>query len=784
MYYDVVVVGGGLSGLCAAVSAAESGASVALVQDRAVLGGNSSSECGVPPHGAEALGHNRNLRDTGLLENIRIDFYCKYATQADTASYWDLLLRERCEKTRNLTLFLNHRMFAVHKEERNVTSIDITSMTGMETKTLEACVFVDATGDGNLAYVAGATFRWGREARNEFGEKLLGYDKADSCTLGSSIYGWAVKRDYPVSFTPPAWAVSYLSCADLAHRPHDIDHIIPRVTCSADHRELMFFWWLEWGGQLNVIDDADKIYRHLLAELFGIWDHLKNHCNEKTKKALANYELCRWSSFPMRRESRRFVGDYILSETDVAAGTVFPDAMGYGGWPMDDHPPMGIQSKEPACNQLFLSHPYTIPYRCCYSKDFDNLFLAGRCISVTHAALSSVRVMNTLGSLAEAVGVAACYCATHKMSVREAGKHIEEIRQEALRRDLYIPGVKESDSGNIAHSAHTFVSSEKTYARVSDAIGFMPLAYDTALQLPISTGTVDSLNIPLSAREDTELAFEIRRGRAVGYLGKEVLDSGSLPLRQGTGVYSLLSRPLSTGYGDILTIVLKKNLSVSWPYGKELYHTRWGVSFKGHLEGEAYHGASRIVLHGTDWIWVNDDGRLPGELARFFRGLPGSRRHEKLFITPHFEIFPVQKPYGAENLTNGVYRSAEWTNIWISGKGLPQNAELTWDSPVTVSRVEILFDTNLDYSDQRYGFPRGGDDYSIPAKIAETVSDYTLVLRNTSGKTVWETSVKGNRYRRNRVELPRPVGNVVSLRIGIEKTWGVEEARLFGVKVY
>jgi len=162
----------------------------------------------------------------------------------------------------------------------------------------------------------------------------------------------------------------------------------------------------------------------------------------------------------------------------------------------------------------------------------------------------------------------------------------------------------------------------------------------------------------------------------------------------------------------------------------------------------------------------------------------GYKRHSKLFATPAFSIHPVQKPYGEQNLNNGVYRSAEWTNIWISKPGLPQSGTLFWEEPVDISRIEILFDTNLDYADQRYGFPRGRDDYSIPAVIKETVSDYEVVLKDASGKVLHSHSVEDNRYRKNNLLYPDTVKQVSSLEIVIKKTLGSAEARVFGIRVF
>lgn len=781
--YDVVVVGGGHAGICAAIAAAENGQKTVLIQDRPVLGGNASSECGVPAHGAEALGHNRNLRDTGILEDIRMDFYCKYSKSSDVPAYWDYLLEKRCRETKNLTLKLNTRMINAKKEGRNVKSIDVACLNKPNSYSIEGKVFIDGTGDANLGYILGAEYRQGRECKDEFNENYLGKEKADNYTLGCSIYGWAERRDFPVTFNPPEDIVKYDSCESLAHRAHTIDHIIPRVVCSKDKSEIMFFWWLEWGGELDVIQDSEIIYDHLKKELFGLWDHLKNHCEQNTTEALKNYELTRWSAFPLRRESRRLIGDYILNEKDVINGVVFDDAIGYGGWPMDDHPPMGIASKEAPCNQLFLSAPYTVPYRCCYSKDFDNLFMVGRCISVTHAALSSVRVMNTLGSIGEAIGIAASMCAERNISTRDLGKsYIHELQNRIIRRDLHLIDVKVDDSSDLARKAIPFVSSEKAYCVNDGKIGEIPLKYDTALQLPISEEIVDSFEVLLDSSVATDVQWEIRIGKRIGLIGDEIILSGEIQISSGCNYYKL-AKGFKVGYGNILTVVLKSNKDVSWVYGKELTHTRWGVSFNGDMNGVAYHGNSVVIPNPDNWVWVNGNGRVPKDLALLIEKLPGYKRHSKLFVTPSFKISPAQKPFGASNLISPEYRFTDWTNIWISEKELPQYATLKWDSPITISSIELIFDTNLDYSDQRYGFPRGGEDYSIPESIEETVSEYSVTLYDSDGKEVFFKKYEGNIYRRRKIELEAPVSNIAVLRLDVISS-GCNEARVFGIKVF
>lgn len=779
--YAVVVVGGGQAGVCAAVAAAQSGQRVLLVQDRPMLGGNASSECGVPAHGAEALGHNRNLRETGLMEDLRMEFYCRLSSDRSDLTCWDSLLAALCAKTDGLTVLLNARAEQVTVSDGIIRSVRIRRTDAGDCFSVTAPIFLDATGDGTLGFLAGAEYRMGRECRDEFSERILGRETADRHTLGCSIYGHAIRREHPVSFTPPEGAASYPDCASLSHRSHDVRSIFPKLTCREDGSEFIFFWWLEWGGELDVTRDEAEIYAHLQSELFGVWDHLKNRCSEETVSALRNYELAGWTAFPLKRESRRLVGDYILNENDLVEGRLFPDVIGYGGWPMDDHPPMGIASREPACDQLFLSAPYTVPFRCCYSKNIGNLLMAGRCISVTHAALSSVRVMNTLAAIGEAVGVAAAMCAARGVSPRVlAETAMHELQQAILARDLYLPGVPADPEGDLARFAHVSLTSSRALTGTDDRIGSIPLTRRTALRFPVSTDRLDALRVRLTADRDSCVRWQLLRGETVEENGTEPLAEGVLSVSAGSREYALPGAPFPAGDGRVLTLILDPADGVSWDYGTELYHTRWALEFHGKMEGLSYHGASHVVAR-SPFLNINGCGRLPAELALDLQALPGFRCHDKPFLTPCFRVEPPQYPYTA--LTNGVLRSAALPNLWISGAGLPQSAVLSWDAPVPVRAVELYFDTDLDLADQRYGFPRGktNPDRAIPAVIPQTVSDFTLSLRLSDGSVRTQTAA-GNFRRRCTLSFP-DVPKVCALTLTVTATRGVNEARVFGIRV-
>lgn len=416
---DFCVVGGGISGLCAAVAAARRGLSVVLMHDRPVLGGNASSEIRMWICGS----NGKNLHETGIIEDIQLD-NCFY-NGARNYSVWDTVLYSIAKAEKNLRLLLNCSCNGAEMDGDRIASVTGWQTTTQKWITVRAPLYADCSGDSVLAPLAGAEFRVGREAKSEHGESM-GRDKADSRTMGMSCLIQARETSSEQKFIPPPWAKKFESDSDLK----------PGI---GDFNPGSNYWWLELGGMGDSIADTEEIRDELLGTALGIWDHYKN-CGEH---GAANWALD-WVGFlPGKRESRRYVGDVILAEGDLLSGGKFHDAIAYGGWPIDDHDPHGFEGKTPSNIAVELKAPYGIPYRSCYSKNIENLFFAGRNISVTHIALSTTRVMCTCGAIGQAVGIAASVAKKHGVSPRGVyERHIGELREEVLDDDCFILGAK------------------------------------------------------------------------------------------------------------------------------------------------------------------------------------------------------------------------------------------------------------------------------------------------------------------------------------------------------
>lgn len=432
---DVAVIGGGMSGIAAAVAAARQGVKVVLVNDRPVLGGNASSEIRVTVN-SPACERNSGVADEILIENI------KYNPQ-ESYPVWDHVLYDYVVREPNIELMLNTSAIKATKRKESIESVICWQLTTETEVTIKATQFIDCTGDGIIGASAGAEYRTGREGKAEFGEKFAP-DKADGWVMGESIM--MITRDLgrPVPFYAPSFAKKY----------------DPELSKFRKIRTLKEgFWWLELGSDYDIIADRPKNQHELLGYIYGIWDYIKNSGAYPEAKTLA---LDWVGSLPGRRESRRLMGDYILTEVDLLNYREFEDAVAWGGWSLDEHCPGGILNPDQPASYFHakFKRPYQIPFRSLYSKNVDNLLFAGRDVSVSHIALSSTRIIETCMSMGQAVGVAAAMCSQKEVSPRAIyNSHIEELQERLLRQNYYIPYLAAKDPDNKAKLATIETSS-------------------------------------------------------------------------------------------------------------------------------------------------------------------------------------------------------------------------------------------------------------------------------------------------------------------------------------
>ncbi len=449
---DVLVAGGGPAGVPCALAAARNGARVILCQDRSVLGGNASSEVrmhivGADNSGGRGVELETEAREGGIIEEIRLETSVRNPQRS--ASMLDLILYEKCRAEPNLTLMLNTAVVGAQTDGERIQHVVAERQSTEDRFIITADVFVDCTGDGRLGAEAGAPFREGREGKEEYNESLA-QDKADNKRLGSTLLFQARNVGYPAPFTPPEWARKFDE-SDLTFRPH--------ADGGVDKGLEYGYWWVEWGGELDTIKDNEAIRDELLAIMLGVWDHVKNRGDHGAE----NWALDWFGFLPGKRESRRFIGQYVLREQDLLESRPFEDAIAFGGWTIDTHPPEGIDdpSQRP-CNQIPVPYVFDIPLRACVSAGPRNLMFAGRNISATHIAFASTRVMATCAVVGQGVGTAAALSVREGVAPAEIAKHGElmaKIQQQLIKDDAFLIGVSNKDEDDVARTARVSASS-------------------------------------------------------------------------------------------------------------------------------------------------------------------------------------------------------------------------------------------------------------------------------------------------------------------------------------
>ena len=451
--YDVVVIGAGTTGMGAAIAAARNGMRTALVFDRPVLGGNAGQELGVGIHGASHA--HPNAREGGFIEEMKLLRAHRKCANASQAYAW------QAKASPNLSLFPDRRVLKVEKTGDGHLDAVLAkdTLSGGWTR-YRAKFFIDCTGDGWVGYYAGVPYRFGREGKAEFGEDEAP-DEPDKRTMSGVIITdgtWCFSlRDTgrPVAYETPEWA-----------------RVLPegfRKKLKPQVRKRGGFgasWWIEHSGDFDDFADPEGARDELVKISFAYFGWGKNEWEHRD--LLKNYELM-WVPFvDGRRETLRLVGDYLMTGNDQKAATVFPDRISYGGWPMDTHDPLGMRN--PNGNGYWRVHPnlpiYTIPYRILYNPKFDNLYFAGRCSSVTHMALGSVRVEATLATLGQACGTAAAMCIREGLTPKELGaSRIGALQQRLLKQDQYIPGLRNEDPDDLARTAEVTATSSQSRIR-------------------------------------------------------------------------------------------------------------------------------------------------------------------------------------------------------------------------------------------------------------------------------------------------------------------------------
>jgi hypothetical protein len=451
--YDVVVIGGGIAGTLAAISAARQGAKTVLIQNRGELGGNASTEHLIPPVGTvqgkiPPRERKYDPRETGIIEEIN-----PYGTQ-DYFIYgkkWPGRLKKLVESEPDLDLFLNtHAIDVDMKNKNNISGIICFDILSSQKISFNGKIFIDATGNGTIGLLAGADYMIGRESKRRYNE-VKAPDIPNNNTLPGSLKYWYLPSDEPQPFDAPPWIYNFSSCSDF--EPFMLRH--PQID-KIDRQ-----WVYELGGTNNIYENAEEVRDDLLRLIYGLWDHMKNHCTDPANKDALNMKLVWVGHVLGMRESYRLKGDYVMTENDITEQRIMEDRVAYGGWGMDDHPSLGFFDKTMYNDHTHRGIWFSIPYRSLYSKNIDNLMMAGRDISVTHAALTATRVMLTTGVIGHAVGTAAGMCINNQTYPRGIYQnYLTELQQKLIKEGAYLIELPNTDNSDLALKANIAASSE------------------------------------------------------------------------------------------------------------------------------------------------------------------------------------------------------------------------------------------------------------------------------------------------------------------------------------
>jgi len=757
--YDVVVCGGGLAGVCAAIAAARGGAKTALVQDRPVLGGNSSSEVRVTPHGAAAF--HAYARETGILSELLIEERAvnheEIFENGWTNSVWDMVIYDLVQRTENLTLHLNTAVLSVLTEGRRVHSVLCRVANAEIDLSLEAEIYVDCTGDGLVASEAGCEWRMGSESRAEFNEPHAPAEANDD-VMGNSIHFKTRDLGRPAPFKAPAWAIQHEDGRFFYDQGR-----LPKEMRGG-------YWWIEIGVPYNTIHDAETIRHELTRHTLGVWDWIKNK-DPKTMKLAENYALDWIGQVPGKRESRRIMGLYLMNEWDPIQRTIFPDEVAFGGWFIDVHTPGGLlaATSEPASAEGYsetseyaarsYAGPYGIPLRMLASKDVDNLLMAGRNVSATHCALATVRVMATTALMGQAVGTAAALAIEKGLSPREAcTQEFGEVQQRLLRAGCFLPNVMNLDPADKARNAKAFASTEAVFE------GAGPESVGAHQGLAFWKDQAVPLREELLQRRGQWLALGGDRLQRVKFCMTNPTDSPQtvevriVPVDHIWDYAVNDAKDLAAG---TLSVAAGANEWVTWD-----------VPADAQLPADGY---VRIDVLANPHVLWHVAGRVePGHVSAF-EMLPGRMRRYSSGVTLAMKVDPPQLSFAAENVISGHSRPYASTNLWRSdpSAAMPQWIALEWLEAQTITQVELTFAGHLLREYHAYG-----PFYLDP----QCVRDYDVQV-DVGGQ--WRTvhAERGNYQRHRCHHLPDGL-TARRLRVLVLATNGDPAAAIYEVRVY
>ncbi|XXN65884.1 FAD-dependent oxidoreductase [Enterobacter ludwigii] len=660
---DLLIAGGGLAGVCAALAAARDGLDVVLIQDRPVLGGNASSEVRLWANGATShMGNNnRWAREGGIMGEIMEENL--WRNKEGNPVLFDMVLLDLVQSQPGLTLLLNTVVTDIEKSGRRLQSVQAFNAINQTRYQVSAQQFIDASGDGVLGYLAGAAHRVGAESVEELGEKMAPGENFGH-KLGHSIYFYTQRVAQPVRFIPPSFALKEITA-------------IPRYKRLSSQLNGCDLWWLEWGGRLDTVHESETIKWELWKIVWGVWDYIKNSGEFPDADNLT----IEWVGLiPGKRESRRFLGDTMLCQQDIIEQRDHYDAVAYGGWSIDLHPADGVYSEHDGCRQFHSKGTYTIPFRALYSQSLDNLFLTGRLISATHVAFGSARVMCTCGVLGEVVGRAAAICQQQQLTPTELAQpqRVGQLQQHLLRQGAFIPRHRLS---NPVRNAHVTVSSTLQLRDLPADAGWQPLKSRCALLLPLKAGErLPAISVQLRVTNAQKMQVSLlTSANPANTCGDRQLATQTATVDQ-PGTYRL-SFDYLADYDRYVFIAFEDNPAIEVALTSQRLP---GVMM-------VFNSLNPRVAKRTRQINDGDYG-----VDEFDFWLP-RRAPQQILLAFALET-PLQL-WHRDYLLNGRLRPEQHTNSWVPAlDDAHPSVSWQWAEPQQAQHLTLLFDNDFDHA--------------------------------------------------------------------------------------
>lgn len=695
---ELAVIGGGPAGVTAAISAARLGVDTVLVTNRPVLGGNSSSEIRVWTRGAAGAG-NLYAEEMGVWGALKLENL--YKNPDANVVFWDEILLDAVLRQAHLRLYLNTDISALEMDGEKIEAVLGAQQGAQELLKIKAQYFLDATGDGVLGALAGVPYEQGP-------------------SMGSSLLYQTRREDHNVPFVPPSFAAPMEEIEQILGNG---GRILNENMSGSD------CWWFELGGNMDTIRDAAQIDFKLRRLVMGVWNYVKN-----SRKFDADNCTLEWvGNLPGKRESRRMVTEYMLTEQDVRAQRVFPDTAFYGGWYLDSHPAEGAFSQEANCVQPPVS-VYGVPFRCLYNSNFPNLLFAGRNIGTERGAYVSTRVMNTCALSGQAAATLIWECLkTEKAPAALSSGETRDAQAVLWREDMLLPGITPPDNDLTAFCRVT--ASSAADGKAGKQSGTMSLREGGFVCYP---GLDAPCYLEMQAHQETELSA--------------TLYTSTLPHRAYDGT------------------VLSEH--------------RWIIP----------EGRSVIRLPVIDGCFCtlkfaeNTDAEIctmEKQRAGFLCGKKDSAVYQEPRLW--YNAAESQTLYAAQNVCSGEHRIWNAPNLWQSAPDdLCPVLTLRWEKSVGIREIRLYLDPDLlmELPSSRTAHIEASHVYAprtgMPAHLIRSMI-VTAIDEQEAPLAVW--NIEENIQRLLVLQLDEPQ-KISKLTMSIRSTWGAAAARIFRIAAY